>query len=407
MPVYLSRCEGESSTSLQGGLKMSGFDDDPADWEAESAIMGRIYEESLFTIAASSASDSSEGLFDVREKIDFVKIPYKGPEGLDDSPVYAYLKPPSLHIDRDTTPLNTRAWVIQEAVLSRRTVHFTKYGLIWSCSGFSQEEGIDDRIISRLDVTDWQQLIMRYSERDLTYKSDKLYAIQGLANKYAKRHGKVHYYGVFIEDLVASLRWFGNTATSAVPLTVIRGVGINFPSWSWASVTRKIEFLNLHVCQKEELVCGNLRALGSGLLGIEAPVKEIECFLGPFHWKLEPEYYIEELRMMDFGQEVPWHLLQWSPSKRYILQNASGVRIGWCRFDEDEAPMNKIFFMAIHKQNVKDWWMPPKETAEDKFMWGFVLSRRESTSAFERVGYGHIMDTCWIVNQSREDIVLM
>jgi hypothetical protein len=42
---------------------------------AESAVAGHIYEESLFRIAASSALDSSEGLFDIWEKTDFVRIP--------------------------------------------------------------------------------------------------------------------------------------------------------------------------------------------------------------------------------------------------------------------------------------------------------------------------------------------
>ena len=385
--------------------------DDAAEWEAESAVMGRIYEESLFTIAASSAVDSSEGLFDVREKIDFVKIPYEGPEGLDDSGVYAFLESPGFHIDQDTTPLTTRAWVMQEDVLSRRAVRFTQYGLIWSCSEFFQRER-DNTPTARHDVGDWHQLIARYSGKDLTYKSDKLHAIRGLANEHAKRNSKTYYYGVFIEDLPASFRWFRDRQGEYVrPTLLTRDVGNHIPSWSWASVTGKIEFLTLHDCQEEQFLSRNLRTLGSGMLGVEAPVKEIDGIQGPFRQSIHPGFYIEELRVADFEQDVDAETRgrDWEPLlyKRYILQDALGARIGWCCFDEEEAPMSRIFFLAIHQHKVREWWMPQKETADEKCCWGLVVSRRESSSAFDRVGYGHILDTAWIVNQPREDVVLM
>jgi hypothetical protein len=296
---------------------------------------------------------------------------------------------------------------MQEAILSRRTVHFTKYGLIWSCSMFSLQEG-NNTATPRLAVADWLQLVMRYSGRDLTYQSDKLHTIQGLANESAKRHSKTYYYGVFIEDLAVSLRWFGDNERP-IYRTLLDGVGNIFPSWSWASVTGRIEFLHPHVCQEEEFVCGNLRALGSGLLGLEAPLKSIERLLGPFPWELHLGFYVEELRMVDLGQEVK-PFMKHSPhmlAKRFVLQDASQARIGWCCFEVEKAQTKKIFFMAIHRQKVRDWWMPQKETGEERFIWGLVLRRKGSTSAFERVGYAHIMDTTWIVNQPLEDIVLM
>lgn len=387
-----------------------------AEWESESGIMGQIYEESLFTIAASSAADSSQGLFDIRETINFVRIPYDNPEGTDDSPVYAFLEPPIFHIDQDPTPLSNRAWVMQESVLSRRTVHFTMHGLVWSCSSFSLRE-TDDRSTSRLDVADWHQLLRRYSTKDLTYKSDKLHTIQGLANEYSRRHSKRYYYGVFIEDIGTSLCWFGANTDGAIHHKLLRDVGSGIPSWSWASVTGPIEFLQVHVCQEMEFICHDFHALGSGLLRLDAPVKEIGGILGPFPLPVHPGFYIEDLRKTDLEQETISYLEESSAEKddplpnvvgdRHILQDASSERIGWCVFDDHEAPMEKLFFLAIHQQKIRDWWMPPKESVDDKFVFGLILRRSESKDTFERVGFGHIMDTAWIMEQGHRSLTLM
>jgi len=105
--------------------------DDENEWRQEPVLMGSIYEQAIFTIAASSAINFSQGLFQVRSKLDLIEIPYWNADGSLER-VFAYIEP-ELEKDLSSAPLSDRAWVMQEYFLSRRTVHFTKHGLIWSC----------------------------------------------------------------------------------------------------------------------------------------------------------------------------------------------------------------------------------------------------------------------------------
>ncbi|OCK83770.1 HET-domain-containing protein, partial [Lepidopterella palustris CBS 459.81] len=165
--------------------------DDVADWAEESVKMGRIYEEAHFTIAASSASDSSQA-----------------------HSVFAYIEP-ELEKDLSGAPLNDRAWVMQEYYLSRRTVHFTQNGLIWTCK--------DQMVPTRRYITsefgdfwvkafehDWSALVSSYSKRQMTYKSDKLVALQGLEELFRERDNKTYCYGLWLEDLPQDLLWYSN-----------------------------------------------------------------------------------------------------------------------------------------------------------------------------------------------------
>jgi Heterokaryon incompatibility protein (HET) len=106
--------------------------DDNDDWSKESPKMGVIYEFALFTIAASAARDSTEGLFVPRLSFGGVKMLYHAHENKGGGSVVAYLRK-NFQEELNTSPLSSRAWVLQEDFLSRRTIHFLKTGIIWSC----------------------------------------------------------------------------------------------------------------------------------------------------------------------------------------------------------------------------------------------------------------------------------
>ena len=92
-------------------------------------MMGSIYEQAYFTIAASSAADSSQGLFKARSYLPRVKFPYYDQNCKPICNVSAYTEPDLTSI-LSSAPLSQRAWVLQESILSRRTAHFTTNGLI-------------------------------------------------------------------------------------------------------------------------------------------------------------------------------------------------------------------------------------------------------------------------------------
>jgi hypothetical protein len=117
------------------------------------------------------------------------------------------------------TPLNRRAWVMQEQQLSPRLLHFGKHQLFWHCwgdpggrgqacetlpkgtpyvPGFrrAHQHGLQMLIPADFRQTlginmylEWHLLIMAYSRCEITHESDRLIAISGLASKFAEASG--------------------------------------------------------------------------------------------------------------------------------------------------------------------------------------------------------------------------
>jgi len=103
------------------------------------------------------------------------------------------------------SPLNRRAWALQENLLARRIVHFTKYEMMWECleclkcecmemdstpTASSVRTGIMRRAqyatgLRYGDKGDrylmWRNLLLHYGGLELSKQSDRLPALSGLA----------------------------------------------------------------------------------------------------------------------------------------------------------------------------------------------------------------------------------
>ncbi|KAF2264371.1 HET-domain-containing protein, partial [Lojkania enalia] len=189
--------------------------DDPNDWAFEAAKMGSYYLNSLFNIAAVSASGGSEGCF---MEYNLVKI----------TP-YGYIRP----------KLWQRAWVLQERLLSPRLLLFSDTQMSWLCrteeaservpegtSNIGSEEGLTDLYNS------WYDLVMLYGKCDLTVKSDIFPAISGIARGIGRATGDEYYAGHWKNDFHRGLLW--TAPDSTVSKAELRGY--RAPSWSWASI---------------------------------------------------------------------------------------------------------------------------------------------------------------------------
>ena len=113
--------------------------DDIKDWINEAAKMADVYQNAYCTIAATGSQGDQEGIFIQRSKQDVCPLRYSGANNyiaatyIEDD--VAAMK--ELH----TSPLSTRAWTLQERLLSRRTLHFTRSRVIWECcSRFETED---------------------------------------------------------------------------------------------------------------------------------------------------------------------------------------------------------------------------------------------------------------------------
>lgn len=141
---------------------------------------------------------------------------------------------------RTTDPLETRAWAFQERKLAHRYLSFTREEVQWSCSYGAQCEcpsawkrthaGSNLRLeLRRLD--DWREAVMEYTGLGLTYESDKLPALSGLATRFQQLRGFKYFAGLWLNGiLIEQLLWCRQNR---------RGddleYSLNWPTFSWAS----------------------------------------------------------------------------------------------------------------------------------------------------------------------------
>lgn len=139
--------------------------DSQEDWRRESQQMGRIYRNSDCTIAAVKARDSHDGLFSERFALSSAEFPFLGPRiaGLS---LQNRRSPPE--------PLHTRAWVVQERCLSRRTLNFGADFVTWECrTEFLTEKGVGYKIDDGYEFykAELQELLLEPVSRDMDYSS--------------------------------------------------------------------------------------------------------------------------------------------------------------------------------------------------------------------------------------------
>ncbi|KIW16283.1 hypothetical protein PV08_06334 [Exophiala spinifera] len=193
--------------------------DDVDDWSKESARTGDIYGGAICNVAATGFTDGSHGLFAARNtqtlgpiavKLDFPII-FNEYDGIIETEFYL--------VDRDVwvrgvdrAPLNKRSWVVQERYLSPRIIHFGRQQLFWECCEltasetfphglpsrllirsapsvllnaiYSGKKAIDEASLSEDDFIDWWTIVSAYSLGRLTFATDKLVAISGMARSF-------------------------------------------------------------------------------------------------------------------------------------------------------------------------------------------------------------------------------
>jgi hypothetical protein len=149
-------------------------------------------------------------------------------------------------------PLGTRAWAVQECVLPRRTLYFTRTRDYWECDSLLACERFPDGLSDLLSwkiylkkrpasLEIWPSIAEAYSKCDLTLE-DKLVAISGLAQLIHKAAKAEYAAGLWIENLEHKLCWHCPESRSDFRPSKLRSIRSVYraPSWSWASVDRRI-----------------------------------------------------------------------------------------------------------------------------------------------------------------------
>jgi hypothetical protein len=111
------------------------------DWKHEAKRMESVYASAYCTIAATSAVDSNAGFLERNANSEYVYA-----QDALGRQFYVCTDIDDFDNDVGKARLNTRAWVLQERVLSRRTIHFSANQTYWECG-----EGIYCENLTRLE----------------------------------------------------------------------------------------------------------------------------------------------------------------------------------------------------------------------------------------------------------------
>ncbi|KAM0158447.1 hypothetical protein ACHAPG_004125 [Botrytis cinerea] len=239
------------------------------DKSVEIARMGNVYGNAALCICATSGINSKSGFLPPYPSLQpSVKLPF---HPMNNEPGSYILFSQDLYESQNQFPIdwvwdihqrsiwNTRAWTLQERVLSPRILHFTCGRMYFECAkGFFMETSPEQELTendlaglrveagfikarrlghaTELDSNNlsfdalvrlYYNLVDQYCQRDLSYSSDKEAAFAACSALFQKRLGfHTNVFGTFLEDLPRGLMWIplGNSTLDS-----------SWPSWSWCS----------------------------------------------------------------------------------------------------------------------------------------------------------------------------
>ena len=107
--------------------------DSPEDWDHESVQMHHVYGNAYVTLAADDSRDSSQGLF--RGRPPSLVTPNIVVTSWKEALAKRFIVIPRRFWSESVaeSPLNRRAWVLQERYLSPRIIHFGETQVLWEC----------------------------------------------------------------------------------------------------------------------------------------------------------------------------------------------------------------------------------------------------------------------------------
>ncbi|RAK94781.1 HET domain-containing protein [Aspergillus ibericus CBS 121593] len=324
------------------------------DWQKEGKKMEDVFASAYCTIAPSSATCWVDGfLSNFPTKIPIHKV-CQSP-----NPEHDF----SQHVDNG--PLSKRAWVLQERILSRRTIFFTSRGIYWECGNgvrcgnltilkcpLSRWYSIDSNFPSRLHIsgvsstiTFLQELIKDYTSRCLTVKTDRVLAFSGLAKRISKALDTYENHGIF-ENVMHRLLLWKRPDSKTKPLDYEQ---FKPPSWSWMAYNGRVDFMTvspLRVSRRLRFAHDHLEV-------------EIRTFA------------VEMLKNCEMRKD-----------KEYYTVIAGQKEVGSFYFDTDKTLFESCVVIGIDKED--------RDDVSDKIYYILIVDKCWGQGCYRRLGVGKI-----------------
>lgn len=269
--------------------------DDRQDWSREAPLMGSIYHNSFCNLSAAGWNGPQSGLFLPRTPSQSAPIVVSPRPDLWKNESETAMNPGSLYTCMlqdlfkriiEVAPVNDRAWVMQERVLSPRKIFFSEHQLFWECRRKKACEMFPDQIpevpsdiaprmhgidhdqhdhilLSVMDAAvrrqrmglsgslrnqahkirllrAWRALLRQYVSYGITYTSDRLVAINGITKYFEQALGDECVFGLWRSQLPFQLVFLYQSRTDLVDQNSAEG-NEKVPSWSWAHHERKLQ----------------------------------------------------------------------------------------------------------------------------------------------------------------------
>ena len=242
--------------------------DDTQDTATEISYMGEVYKGAALTLAAANAPSVRDGFL----RLLGTNSPGSGNFYLD---YHNQSKRVCVRFNKKegTDPLEQRAWTFQESLLSRRLLIFAEGQIRWRCqhqkfvpdalrikdahssirvpSHVFGAKKLSARYYGRQQILLWEQIVVDYSKRELTFSHDRLPGIAGVASELAKVWDDVYLAGLWSSCLLNHLGWRPSSGVEAD----WRTSNYLAPSWSWASVVCGVVFTEIDTPRAQIIDC--------------------------------------------------------------------------------------------------------------------------------------------------------
>ncbi|KAH8881099.1 HET-domain-containing protein [Thozetella sp. PMI_491] len=366
------------------------------DWQTESSSMDKIYRHGICNIAASSAANAQEALFWERDP--GLGGPFPATWSWSGRQEDCQLFFDWFHLINNHCVLNKRGWVLQERLLSPRTMHFSGYPF-WECrelvsceaspsplhpashQWLARTHKLDPQDAPRTEkalVAIWNSVVCEYSRARLTRETDKLVALSGISRIVSGAIQSEFLAGIWKKDLLRSLLWQVRKAISGDDLETFRTYDDYVaPSWTWASIEGEVDpfWPSKKISQPlVEILLASVQAAGDDPFG---QVTGGELHLKGILFKIPPIALIKESDQLQNEEFDAW---------------AFGLDHCGIAYWEDQS-----FFLPLAiSPDASEW--------DNLVVCGLIVQQAanfEDTGAYTRVGFaivsedGHIANSGW------------